>query len=86
MLLLITAAAARVRAEPQTEEVSPEACETFSKKARTNGSDLQYHVYPGAEHNFDDPGRKKQSVPANASATEDARRRAEKFFREHLGR
>jgi dienelactone hydrolase len=68
------------------EEVNPEACEAFSKKARTNGADLHYFVYPGAEHNFDDPGRKKQSVPANERATEDAKRRAEKFFGEHLGR
>ena len=66
------------------EEVSPEACEAFSKKARANGAELQYHVYPGAEHNFDDPGRKKQSVPANTHATQDAMRRAEKFFGERL--
>jgi carboxymethylenebutenolidase len=67
------------------EEVSPEACEAFSKKARASGAELIYHVYPGAEHNFDDPGQKKQSVPANARATEDATRRAEKFFGERLG-
>jgi dienelactone hydrolase len=67
------------------EEVSPQTCEAFSKKARANGAPLEYHVYPGAGHNFDDPGSKKQSVPANADATEDAMRRAEKFFGEHLG-
>jgi dienelactone hydrolase len=67
------------------EEVSPEACETFVKKARANGADVQYHVYPGAQHNFDDPGHKKQSVAANSRAAEDAMRRAEKFFGEHLG-
>ena len=66
------------------EEVSPEACEKFAKKAREAGASLQYHVYPGAEHNFDDPGQKKQSIPANEVATEDAMRRAEKFFGEHL--
>ena len=66
------------------EEVSPEACEKFAKKARDGGADLHYHVYPGADHNFDDPGKKKQSVAANAQATEDAKRRAEKFFGEQL--
>lgn len=66
------------------EEVSPEACETFAKKAKEGGADLHFHVYPGAEHNFDDPGRKKQSVPANERATEDAMRRAERFFGEQL--
>ena len=38
----------------------------------------------GAEHNFDDPGATKQKNPANAAATEDARKRAEEFFRLHL--
>jgi len=66
------------------EEVSPEACEKFAKKAKDGGADLRYHIYPGAEHNFDDPGKKKQSVAANAHATEDAMRRAEKFFGEQL--
>jgi len=66
------------------EEVSPEACEKFAKKAKDGGADLRYHVYPGAEHNFDDPGKKKQSVAANSHATEDAMRRAEKFFGEQL--
>ncbi len=67
------------------EEVDAEACEKFAKKARKGGADVHYHVYPGAEHNFDDPGRKKQAVPANAQATEDAMRRAEEFFGEQLG-
>jgi carboxymethylenebutenolidase len=66
------------------EEVSPEVCEKFAKKAKEGGADLRYHVYPGAEHNFDDPGKKKQAIPANEHATEDAMRRAEKFFGEQL--
>jgi dienelactone hydrolase len=66
------------------EEVSPKRCEDFAQRARTAGSKLEAIVYPGAEHNFDDPGKKKQSNPANHSATEDAMSRAEKFFGEHL--
>ena len=66
------------------EEVSPQICEKFAKRAKDGGSDVRTHVYPGAEHNFDDPGKKKQSVAANAHATEDAMRRAEKFFGEQL--
>ena len=54
------------------EEVSPKRCEEFAKRARAAGSDLEPIVYPGAEHNFDDPGKKKQSNQANRSATEDA--------------
>ncbi len=70
----------------EDEEVSPKRCEEFAKRARGAGSKLEAIVYPGAEHNFDDPGKKKQSNPANRSATEDTMRRAEKFFGEHLRR
>ena len=66
------------------EEVSPRRCEEFAKRARAAGSDLRPVVYPGAEHNFDDPGQKKQSNPANHKATQDAMRRTEAFFRQHL--
>ena len=68
------------------EEVSPKRCEAFAERARAAGSDLEPVVYQGAEHNFDDPGKKKQSNPANAEATVDAMRRAEAFFRRHLKR
>jgi len=67
------------------EEVSPKICESFARRAQPNGN-LQWVVFEGAEHNFDDPGRKKQSNPANAAATEQAMTRAEQFFAEHLGR
>lgn len=66
------------------EEVNPRICEKFAKRAKDAGADVHWHVYPGAAHNFDDPGRKKQSVAANERATEDAMRRAEKFFGEQL--
>ena len=66
------------------EEVSPKRCEEFAEKARASGSDLNPIVYPGAEHNFDDPGKTKQSNPANRHATEDAMRRAEAFFTARL--
>jgi dienelactone hydrolase len=67
-------------------EVSPKRCEEFAKKARAAGDAIEWIVYPGAEHNYDDPGKTKQSNPANHKATEDTMRRAEEFFRKHLGR
>jgi len=67
------------------EEVSPKICQEFVTRARAAGSDLNSIVYPGAEHNFDDPGQTKQSNPANHKATLDAMRRAEAFFAKHLG-
>ena len=66
------------------EEVSPKRCEDFAKRAKAAGSKLEVIVFPGAEHNFDDPGKKKQSNPANHSATEEAMRRSEAFLSIHL--
>lgn len=68
----------------EDEEVSPKRCEEFAKRTRAAGTDLEPVVYPGAEHNFDDPGQKKQSNPANHSATQDVMRRAEEFFARHI--
>jgi len=66
------------------EEVSPKRCEEFAKRAKTDGNDLKVIVYPGASHNFDDPSKSKQSIPANHDATEDAMRQADAFFQTHL--
>jgi dienelactone hydrolase len=42
-------------------------------------------LYPDATHDFDDPGRRRQSMKANASAKADAVMRARQFFGEQLG-
>ena len=67
------------------DEVSPKRCEDFAKRANSNGNDLELILYAGADHNFDDPGKKKQANPANQAATADAMRRADKFFAKQLG-
>jgi len=67
------------------EEVSPKVCESFAHRAKQVGSELESVVFEGAEHNYDDPGKTKQSNPANRSATEQSMRLAERFFAEHLG-
>lgn len=67
------------------DEVSPKRCEKFAEKAKKSGADLDLVIYEGAEHNFDDPGKTKQSKPANSEATEDTYRRAASFFEKHLG-
>ena len=66
------------------EEVSPKVCESFARRAKQAGSDLESVVFEGAEHNYDDPGKTKQSNPANRRATEESMRMAERFFAEHL--
>lgn len=66
------------------EEVSPKICASFARRAKAAGSALEFIEYEGAEHNYDDPGKKKQSNPANQAATAETMRRAEAFFGRHL--
>jgi dienelactone hydrolase len=57
------------------EEVSPRNC---LRALQTDGDSGKVKVfeYPGATHDFDDPGQARQSVPENRAAKEDAMRRA----------
>lgn len=68
------------------EEVSPAVCRRVAAQSIARGADLQFVVYDGAQHAFDDPGSRKQSVFANQRATLDARTRADQFFALHLGK
>ncbi|WP_246801586.1 dienelactone hydrolase family protein [Bradyrhizobium genosp. L] len=58
------------------EEVSPERCQEVAQRSIAAGSKIDVTLYPGATHDFDDPGRRRQSVPANAAALKDAMVRA----------
>ncbi|PAY06888.1 dienelactone hydrolase [Bradyrhizobium sp. UFLA03-84] len=58
------------------EEVSPERCQDVARRSIAAGSKIDVVVYPDATHDFDDPGRKRQSNPANSAALEDAMVRA----------
>ena len=64
------------------EEVSPRVCRALLGHAK---GDVRIHVYDGATHGFDDPGRKRQRVPANAEAKSDVIQRAAAFFAAELG-
>ena len=66
------------------EEVSPKICQSWAKRAKEGGTELDLVVFEGAEHNFDDPGKTKQANPANHAATQEAFRRAEAFFARQL--
>ncbi len=50
------------------EEVSAARCAKLVQSSKP-GSDLKIEVYDGATHDFDDPGRKRQSVPQNVAAS-----------------
>jgi dienelactone hydrolase len=64
------------------EEVSPRVCRALLEQAK---GDVKIHFYDGATHGFDDPGRKRQRVPANAAARSDVIQRAAAFFATELG-
>jgi dienelactone hydrolase len=64
------------------EEISPRRCRELLAGA---GGDVQARFYEGATHDFDDPGRQRQSLWANADARDDVIAQATAFFREKLG-
>jgi carboxymethylenebutenolidase len=66
------------------EEVSPRRCGDLVERSRAEGGTIEIRFYRGATHSFDSPGARRQSIEANAAATEDAVRRSLEFFAEHL--
>jgi len=56
------------------EEVSPLICQHVVN--RSIGTTFAVSLYIGATHDFDDPGEKRQSVPANVTAKADAMKKA----------
>jgi dienelactone hydrolase len=62
------------------EEVSPRRCAELVARSRARGGDIQFQLYPGATHDFDDPSPSHQDNDANAAATTDAIARATDFF------
>jgi dienelactone hydrolase len=72
----------RVYVGTADEEISPRACRELLTRA---GGDVELHFYEGATHDFDDPGRPRQSVPANAAARSDVIQQAQAFFTRELG-
>jgi carboxymethylenebutenolidase len=77
---LVPYAPVRVFQGAADEEVSPRRCSELVDRSRARGGDIQITLYPGATHDFDDPGKNRQEVPANAAATADVTPRAIAFF------
>jgi dienelactone hydrolase len=66
------------------EETSSRRCNALVERSRKTGGDITMTLYPGATHGFDDPGRARQSNPANQKAKADATAQALRFFAEQL--
>lgn len=65
------------------EEVSHDRCRAFAAGAGA-GAPVGFNSFAGATHSFDDPGRRRQSVPANAAATRTVRERLAQYFEQAL--
>ena len=61
------------------EEVSPVICQHVAERSLAAGTRLDLTVYPGATHDFDDPGEKRQEVPGNEAAKAEAMAKAAAF-------
>jgi carboxymethylenebutenolidase len=59
-------------------------CEEWAFEARSRGENVEFLLYQGAHHSYDDPGKRRQSHQSNRLALEDSLRRAGAFFRAHL--
>jgi dienelactone hydrolase len=75
-LVIATSAPIAMFLGSDDEEISPTICQHVAERSRAAGTAIDITLYPGATHDFDDPGEKRQSVPANAAAQEDAMKRA----------
>jgi carboxymethylenebutenolidase len=58
------------------EEVPPARCLEVVDRSRAAGAAVDVTLYPGATHDFDDPGQRRQSIPDNRSAKADAMAKA----------
>lgn len=58
------------------EEVSPDRCLQVANRSRAAGGAVDTTLYPGATHDFDDPGKRRQSIAGNPPAKADAMAKA----------
>ena len=62
------------------DEVSPVICQRFAARMKAEKAPVEFVLYEGAHHSYDDPGKTKQSHEPNRLATEDTVRRADAWF------
>lgn len=73
-----------ILAASDDDEVSPEVCRRFSEEMRARGAGVEFVMYEGAHHSYDDPGKRKQGHEPNRTAMQDSLARAEAFFGRYL--
>jgi carboxymethylenebutenolidase len=75
-----------ILAAEDDDEVSPHVCRTLAEGLRGRGAAVEFVMYEGAHHSYDDPGRTKQSHAPNRAAMRDSLERAAVFFERHLSK
>ncbi len=65
-------------------EVSPRVCAALAAQLKQRGAEIEFVIYDGAHHSYDEPGKTKQSHAPNRAALQDTLPRAEAFFAKHL--
>jgi dienelactone hydrolase len=68
------------------EETGYGTCRRLVERSRSMGGDIELVTYQDATHDFDDPGTRRQRVPANQHARADAIQRSEALFERILAR
>jgi carboxymethylenebutenolidase len=75
-----------ILAAEDDDEVSPHVCRKLAESLRGRGAAVEFVMYAGAHHSYDDPGKTKQSHAPNRAAMQDTLERAAAFFERHLNR
>ena len=73
-----------ITAGTDDDEVSPVICRDFAGQQYARGAPVDFVLYQGAHHAYDEPGKTKQSHAPNKAAMQDTLQRAQAFFRKHL--
>jgi carboxymethylenebutenolidase len=73
-----------ILAASDDDEVSPKVCAEFVQALRAREIPVEFVVFEGAHHSYDDPGKTKQSHEPNRLALQESLRLAEAFFARHL--
>ena len=66
------------------DEVSPWVCQELAQEVKARGGSIEFVLYAGAHHAYDDPGKRKQDHEPNRAALADTRARAAAFFGQQL--
>ena len=69
----------RIFSGDNDEEVSAAHCNRLVEAIKKKGGDAEITIYSGATHDFDEPSKSRQDIPANVAAFADAVKEVDDF-------